>query len=163
MGWTGVFRKKYGARVAAAGDDTVIDVTTEQTRFLDVTMSIHAGPEASGRFGAALCMLSDPGRAETTGSVVQIGRRPHSITKEQFQSLLREAGETGHLDDGFLEIEATVDLTEGEVVWQPEDGEGVSLPHLDEVVENTIASLVETNAFGEWFSPTRVVRSATTR
>lgn len=158
MGWGPRFRRRQ-QDASFASREIVIDVTSNPEDVVDVTMSIHAAPEHSDRFGAALCMISQPGRLDSTGSVVSIGRRPHQLTRRQFEELLHEAGETGHLSDGFLEIEAYVDLHDGTVVWQPEDGEGVSLPHLDQVVENSIASLVETNVFGDWFSA-RVVRRA---
>ena len=161
MGWKRLLgRSRPEARSVST---SVLDVTDNETQaVVDVTLSIHAAPPSDSRFGAALCMLSHNDRVESTGSVVTIGNRPHVITRRQFEELLSEAAETGHLVDGFLEIEAVVDLDHGTITWQPENGEGVTLSHLDTVVENTLASLVETNVFGEWFAPRKIGRAGRT-
>jgi hypothetical protein len=165
MGWIKSFGRRSSEEPSTPFLETLsharstVDVTSSsQHAVVDVTLSIHATPTDDHRFGAALCMLSNSDRPESTGSVVTIGRRPHHITRQQFDELLGEAAETGHLLDGFLEIEATVDLDLRTIAWQPENGGGVELPHLDTVVENAIASLVETNIFGEWFAPTKIAR-----
>lgn len=160
MGWS-LKRRRHVVDVSLGSD--VIDVTAPpDPRLVDLSLSIHETPGDERRFGAALCMLSGPldgaGHVESTGSVVPIGRRPHVITREQFLSLLEHAAASGHLSDGFLEIQASVDLSTGTVVWSPESGDGVELPHLDEVVENAISAFAETNILGEWFAPTAVVR-----
>lgn len=166
MGWS-LFRKSVEADSESATIDVlqrIVDVTlpSNPESLLELTISINETPGVADRFGSALCMMRRHDESiDTTGSIVPVFRHPNSITREQFSEMILSASKIGQLIDGFIEVQATVDLEQGTVLWLPEAGAHIDIPHLDQIVENAIYSLVETNIFGEWFTPTAVSRRAT--
>lgn len=145
---------------------SVVDLVDESssTARTHLHLSLLAAPEQADRLAQALWLVSGDRQFDATGMLLPVGPRPHRLGPDDVAATFVAAHAAGVLQDGFLEIDATVDLRERTVRWYPDAID----PHLPSgfdpsqvdglglLVDNAVAALVETDLLGTWFAPTSV-------
>jgi len=157
-------RRRFTADVAFAEAATatagpapeVVDLAGTERSPVHVSVSIHVTPHHADRAGEALCMLSGGTSGDATGVVVPLGRRPGDVSRDDLIDFVRAAEGRGLVLDGFVDVEATIDVRSGAVTWSTEPPGGERLPHAEPVVADALRALTETGLLGQWFSPTSV-------
>lgn len=145
-----------GPATARPAPEVVVDLAGTERSPVHVSFSIHETPHHADRAGEALCMLSGDASNDSTGVVVPLGRRPGDVSRDDLIDFVRAAEGRGLVLDGFVDVEAAIDLRTGAVTWSTEPPGGERLPHAGPVVTDALRALAETGLLGPWFSPTSV-------